>query len=342
MLLDDRKWRYSQKGWTSVFRPVSSCTLDPVDSLLARKWSGSKNVSSADIIALPIIDNIERYLPYLPQSFPADLASDLIFAHSYPPAWWIGQLAKYLMQPSDELLAHLAGEDKRLVLPNWRPLVGVHVRRTWQSPRRGPFAPSQRIHALGRSLFQGAAFPSTQSSITSPSTLLRTRVGSSKKHITSALNHFTVRSSSSFSRYSMDGYILMANEKVAESAQLSSRYSEKSLFGIIADIHILSKSEYLVCTFSSQVFDSERNQADSTFVIFGLPSCLRTDASAQLRRQRNEFSFVGRYLLLRRAKCPWIDCHRRRTQLSGQSRSTCKRAMFLSTKPTCKTASLSD
>jgi glycoprotein 6-alpha-L-fucosyltransferase len=134
MLLDDRKWRYTQKGWTSVFQPVSSCTLDPVDLLLARKWSGSKDVSSADIITLPIIDEIERYLPYLPQSFPADLASDLMFAHSYPPAWWIGQLAKYLMKPSDGLLAHLAGEEKRLVLPNWRPLVGVHVRRTDKVP----------------------------------------------------------------------------------------------------------------------------------------------------------------------------------------------------------------
>lgn len=36
-------------------------------------------------------------------------------------------------------------------------------------------------------------------------------------------------------------------------AALSTRYTDSSLYGIILDIHLLSRSDYLVCTFSSQV-----------------------------------------------------------------------------------------
>lgn len=46
---------------------------------------------------------------------------------------------------------------------------------------------------------------------------------------------------------------LMGDEAAAESAQLSSRYTDSSLKGIISDIHLLSLCDYLVCTFSSQV-----------------------------------------------------------------------------------------
>jgi len=34
---------------------------------------------------------------------------------------------------------------------------------------------------------------------------------------------------------------------------MNSRYSEGSLFGVVIDIHLLSRCDYLVCTFSSQV-----------------------------------------------------------------------------------------
>ena len=49
-------------------------------------------------------------------------------------------------------------------------------------------------------------------------------------------------------------YTFMGDQTIAKSAAVSSRYTMKSLQGIITDIHMLSITDYLVCTFSSQVF----------------------------------------------------------------------------------------
>lgn len=48
-------------------------------------------------------------------------------------------------------------------------------------------------------------------------------------------------------------YEILADTTISKSAAVSTRYSESSLNGIIVDIHMLSMSDYLVCTFSSQV-----------------------------------------------------------------------------------------
>lgn len=48
-------------------------------------------------------------------------------------------------------------------------------------------------------------------------------------------------------------YEIVGDISIAKSAAVNSRYSENSLSGIITDIHLLSLTDYLVCTFSSQV-----------------------------------------------------------------------------------------
>ena len=45
----------------------------------------------------------------------------------------------------------------------------------------------------------------------------------------------------------------MGDQAIAKSAAVSSRYNLNSLRGIISDIYMLSQSDYIVCTFSSQV-----------------------------------------------------------------------------------------
>lgn len=48
-------------------------------------------------------------------------------------------------------------------------------------------------------------------------------------------------------------YDVIGDPVVAKVAAVSTRYTDSSLNGIILDIHLLSLSDYLVCTFSSQV-----------------------------------------------------------------------------------------
>lgn len=46
---------------------------------------------------------------------------------------------------------------------------------------------------------------------------------------------------------------MFADVSIAETAQVANRYTDASLYGVITDIRMLSKCDYLVCTFSSQV-----------------------------------------------------------------------------------------
>jgi glycoprotein 6-alpha-L-fucosyltransferase len=48
-------------------------------------------------------------------------------------------------------------------------------------------------------------------------------------------------------------YEIYADVGIAQSAQVSNRYTDVSLYGVITDVRMLSKCDYLVCTFSSQV-----------------------------------------------------------------------------------------
>jgi glycoprotein 6-alpha-L-fucosyltransferase len=47
--------------------------------------------------------------------------------------------------------------------------------------------------------------------------------------------------------------VFYGDTDIAKSAQLNTRYGTQSLKGVLIDIHFLSLSDYLVCTFSSQV-----------------------------------------------------------------------------------------
>lgn len=48
-------------------------------------------------------------------------------------------------------------------------------------------------------------------------------------------------------------YEILGDPDIAKTAAIGTRYSDTSLYGIIIDIHFLSRCDFLVCTFSSQV-----------------------------------------------------------------------------------------
>jgi hypothetical protein len=48
-------------------------------------------------------------------------------------------------------------------------------------------------------------------------------------------------------------YEIYGDDRIVQTAQTKSRYSLESLFGIIFDVYMLAESDYLSCTFSSNV-----------------------------------------------------------------------------------------
>lgn len=66
-------------------------------------------------------------------------------------------------------------------------------------------------------------------------------------------------------------------------ASLSNRHTNSSLYGIILDIHLLSRSDYLVCTFSSQVCRGA----------YELMQTLHLDASQSIKSLDDIYFFAG-------------------------------------------------
>lgn len=60
--------------------------------------------------------------------------------------------------------------------------------------------------------------------------------------------------------YRYPNYEILGDQSIAKLAAVATRYSDNSLFGIVIDIHFLSLSDYLVCTFSSQVSKPEEKK----------------------------------------------------------------------------------
>lgn len=54
-------------------------------------------------------------------------------------------------------------------------------------------------------------------------------------------------------RKKFPNYVFYGDVSISKSASVSNRYNTASLRGIIIDIHMLSLTDYIVCTFSSQV-----------------------------------------------------------------------------------------
>ena len=67
-------------------------------------------------------------------------------------------------------------------------------------------------------------------------------------------------------RKSYPSFTFLGDQSIAKSAAVNSRYNLASLKGVISDIHLLSQSDYLVCTFSSQVWPLTQLFSVSFFV----------------------------------------------------------------------------
>ena len=79
----------------------------------------------------------------------------------------------------------------------------------------------------------------------------------------------------------------LGDQDIARSAAVSSRYSDSSLRGVIQDIHLLSLTDHLVCTFSSQVqkYFKKGGIENMGISFLGLQNSLRDNATVSSRRQ---------------------------------------------------------
>ncbi|KAH8324095.1 hypothetical protein KR074_009011 [Drosophila pseudoananassae] len=228
LILKSRGWRYHKGGWEEVFQPVSNSCHD-AGTANTYNWPGKPNTQ---VLVLPIIDSLMPRPPYLPLAVPEDLAPRLKRLHGDPIVWWVGQFLKYLLRPQTTTRDFLTSGMRNL---GWeRPIVGVHVRRT------DKVGTEAACHSVEEYMTYVEDYYRT----------LEVNGSSVTRRIFLASDDALVIEEA---RRKYPEYQIIGDPEVARMASVSTRYTDTALNGIILDIHLLSISDHLVCTFSSQV-----------------------------------------------------------------------------------------
>ena len=118
LIINSQGWRYSDRGWETVFLPASkTCTTTkgPITT-----WSTDSDKSKN--VQLPIVDGLFPQPKHLPLAVPADLVDRIQLFHGFPFVWWMGQFAKYLFQYRPEVKKEM--DEKKEKLGFKTPIVG--------------------------------------------------------------------------------------------------------------------------------------------------------------------------------------------------------------------------
>uniref|UniRef100_A0A914XIW6 Alpha-(1,6)-fucosyltransferase n=1 Tax=Plectus sambesii TaxID=2011161 RepID=A0A914XIW6_9BILA len=226
-------WDYSRKGWTAAFLPVSDTCLDN-GTEEAKFWNSLEESKNHPVISLPVIDELRNGPSFLPQSIPKDLAADLLRLHGYPPAWFVGHFVDYLMRSSPQMKKMLSIAENKVNFAKG-PIVGLQVRRTDKIGSEAAF------HDVEEYMVWADHWFAVQSLKQGKQLRKRVFVATDEPAVITEIKE----------RYKE--YDVIANSNSAILANLQDRYTESSLFGVVADIRLLSNCNYLVCTFSSQI-----------------------------------------------------------------------------------------
>ncbi|XP_022106971.1 alpha-(1,6)-fucosyltransferase-like [Acanthaster planci] len=232
LILQSHGWRYAPEGWEKFFLPLSETCHDRRGSSTARWGSSMEKMAKTQVIDLPIVDGLNPRPDFLPLAIPEDLSERLRKLHGHPFVWWMGQVLKYILRPQPRLAKELELAGQRMGFQH--PIVGVHVRRTDKVGTEASFHGIQEYMVHVEEYYL---------------TLERTqRVQQRRVYL--ATDDASLLAEA---RRAYPQYVFISDNAISQSAGLASRYTENALLGVITDIHFLALSDYLVCTFSSQV-----------------------------------------------------------------------------------------
>jgi len=228
LILKSKGWRYNKKGFQDVFLPMSETCTNPEGS----SRSGWPGKDSTQVVELPIVDSVNPRPPFLPPAVPADLVDRISRLHGDPIVWWVSQFLKYMLRPQPHLQEMLDTTVSNFNIEH--PIVGIHIRRTDKVGTEAAFHPVEEYMKYVEEWFR-------KQELTNADIKRRVYVASDDPKVLGEC------------RKKYPEIEFLGDQNVAKSAAVSSRYSDSSLRGVIQDIHMLSITDYLVCTFSSQV-----------------------------------------------------------------------------------------
>ncbi|KAK6755260.1 hypothetical protein RB195_013936 [Necator americanus] len=226
---EGRPWGYHRHGWFGPFQPFSKCGA-PAEA----RWNSEIETILGDnrtLLVLNSIENPNRPDPF-PPSIPKTIAPQLIQLHSNPPAFFMGQFAWFILKPKPQIYNFVEMSASRIPFDSGL-IVGVHVRRTDKLDREMKYYPVSEYMKWCELYFQ------IEERRIKRALKRRVYVASDEP---SVLDEVKVK---------YPNYEVFGDAAFSKGAKINSRYSERSLRGLLTDLLLLSRCNYLVCTFSS-------------------------------------------------------------------------------------------
>ena len=238
LVFDGIDWSYNgykEHTFGDVFQELSkTCLIEdihPTTLQNIKQWPGT---TEDEIVECPRTIESEKQIAMF-TALPEDLADRIIRISADPIIWWRAQFVKFVWNPRGATRLMLDSTEKGI--DQSTALVGLHIRRTDKIvEEEGSFHDIEEYMKHAEEYFQRMEM------------MYGYKIN--LKQIYVASDDPSVLSEC---KKKFPGYIFYGDEIRSRSADLSSRYSFESLQHIITDIHMLSKSDFLVCTLSSNV-----------------------------------------------------------------------------------------
>ncbi|XP_052272764.1 alpha-(1,6)-fucosyltransferase-like isoform X3 [Dreissena polymorpha] len=196
---------------------------------------------------------------------PEDIADHLTCIHGDPAAWWVGQFVTYVTRPNAMMQKFLNEGKEKLGFTN--PIVGVQVRRT------DKLISEAKFHSVDEYMHHVVEWYDIYE---------KKHPGVQRKVYIATDDPGVLHEA----KKNYPNYTFVSDNEVSKSADRGSRYTDASLRGIILDVYLLSRCNYLVCTFSSNVCRAA----------YELMQSLQGDASECCKSLDHTYSFEDDHL----------------------------------------------
>ena len=203
------------------------------------RWVPGIDWDKHRVILMPQIppDSLRHHynrVDILPLTIPPDLYSRISSFHSAPVLWWVGQVVRYVFRPKKEIQKFIDKSAESLGFTG--SVIGLQIRRT-DKHIEAPPQPLKKYMAEVKYYFGRVESKQNGENI-NRKVFLATDAPDLLSEV----------------REMYPDYTFLSNNTMSRLASLPrTRYTEESLHGILTDLWLLARCEFLVCTLSSNV-----------------------------------------------------------------------------------------
>ncbi|XP_075589046.1 alpha-(1,6)-fucosyltransferase-like isoform X2 [Dermatophagoides farinae] len=207
-----------------------------------------------ELIYLPIIENLDNRAKFRPMAIPEQLRKHLEQLTRMPFVVFLGSIISYIMRLNDEFERKFLQYRQRIKFrindddnDDDEIFIGIHVRRTDKLFGEGEYYPLSDYMKIVQRIYDRIDIQDAMMMMEK-----NKKIKKRERKIYLATDDITVWQNE-VPQYIKQGYRFYGDSQITKSASPGQRNTAESFDGFIMDVLSLSYTDYLVCTFSSQV-----------------------------------------------------------------------------------------